>query len=161
VGEAVSLPSRIAVIAAGLVVAWAVLSSGRRELPRSGMSLEEALRADGRPCLLVFFSTDCEVCFDDLLEMNYFVDRNALAVRVIGISGDTAADIAKFAAKHSLKCPLIRDERGRIRRRFRVDDVPYKVVFDGGRERYRDDVYQGFDERRRRAEACLLAIGGR
>ena len=159
-GKAMSLSSRIAAIAVGLVVVWALLSSGGQELPEVAGSLEEALPANGRPCLLVFFSTDCEVCFDDLLEMNYFVDQKGLAVRVIGISGDTAADLEKFAGKHSLKCRLVRDDRGRIRRRFRVDDVPFKIVLEEGTERYRDDVYQGFEERRRRAEECLLAIGG-
>jgi hypothetical protein len=160
-GKALSLSTRIAAIAVGWVVVWAVSISGGQGLPAIALSLEEAFPADGRPCLLVFFSTDCEVCFDDLLEMNYFVDQKGLAVRVIGISGDTAADIEKFAAKHSLKCPLVRDDRGRIRRRFRVDDVPFKIVLEGGAERYRDDVYRGFDERRRRAEECLLAIDAR
>jgi len=162
-GKAVRLSVRIveAAIAAGLVLVWPVSVSGGQNLPAIAVSLEEALPADGRPCLLVFFSTDCEVCFDDLLEMNYFVSRHELDVRVIGISGDTASDLERFAAKHSLECPLVRDDRGRIRRRFRVDEVPFKIVLEGGAERYRDDVYRGFDERRRRAEECLLAIDAR
>ncbi len=160
-GKAMNPLTRTAAIAAGWIVIWAVSIAGGQGLPAIAISLDEALPSDGRPCLLVFFSTDCEVCFDDFLEMNYFVARNGLAALVIGISGDTAADLEKFAAKHSLKCPLVRDDRGRIRRRFRVEDVPFKIVLEGGAERYRDDVYRGFDERRRRAEECLLAIDAR
>jgi hypothetical protein len=126
-------------------------------------SLDEALPADGRPALLVFFSTGCTPCFDDLLEMSLFIRRNGLGVAVVGVSGDAGAEIEKFVEKHSLTCPVVRDERGRIRRRFRVDLLPFKIVLAGGAEVYRDDYYLALDERLRRAQRCLieLAAGSR
>jgi len=126
-------------------------------------SLDEALPANGRPALLVFFSTGCTPCFDDLLEMALFVRRNALDLAVVGVSGDTEAEITKFVEKHSLTWPVVRDERGRIRRRFKVDFLPYKIVLAGGTEVYRDDYYLVLDERLRRVQRCLieLAAGSR
>jgi hypothetical protein len=126
-------------------------------------SLDEALPADGRPALLVFFSTGCTPCFDDLLEMTMFVRRHGLDPAVVGISSDTEAEIDKFIEKHSLTCPVVRDERGRIRRRFKVDLIPFKIIQAGGTEVYRDDYYLALDERLRRAQRCLieLAAGSR
>ncbi len=154
---------------AGALVGWTVLfvfsclgtwGGTRRFVPHS---LDEALPADGRPALLVFFSTGCTPCFDDLLEMNLFVRRHGLGAAVVGISGDTEAEIDKFVEKHSLTCPVVRDERGRIRRRFRVDLLPFKIILAGGTEAYRDDYYLALDERLRRAQRCLieLAAGSR
>lgn len=126
-------------------------------------SLDEALPANGRPVLLVFFSTGCTPCFDDLLEMALFVRRQGLDLVVVGVTGETEAEIDEFVEKHSLTCPIVRDERGRIRRRFKVDLFPYKIVLAGGTEVYRDDYYLPLDERLRRAQRCLieLAAGSR
>lgn len=122
-------------------------------------SLDEALPADGRPVLLVFFSTGCAPCSDDLLEMILFVRRKGLSPAVVGVSGDTEAEIDTFVEKHSLSCPVVRDERGRIRRRFRVDLIPFKIILAGGTEVYRDDRYLAMDERLRRAQRCLIELG--
>ena len=121
-------------------------------------SLDEALPANGRPVLLVFFSTGCTLCFDDLLEMTLFVRRHGLDLAVVGVSGDTEAEIDKFIEKHSLSCLVVRDERWRIRRRFRVDLLPFKLVLAGGKEVYRDDDYLPLGERSRRAQRCLIEL---
>jgi hypothetical protein len=121
-------------------------------------SLDEALPANGRPALLVFFSTGCTPCFDDLLEMALFVRRKGLDLTVVGVCGDTEAEIDEFVEKYSLTCPVVRDERGRIRRRFRVDLLPFKIVLAEGKEVYRDDDYLPLGERSRRAQRCLIEL---
>jgi len=124
-------------------------------------SLEEALPRDGTPALIVFFSAACPSCFDDLLEMVHFVKKNKLPFPVVGISGDPEADLEVFMEKYSVGCSVVRDDRGRLRRRFGVDLVPYKIVLRGDTLLYRDDDYLEFSERRRRAGQCLIDLAGR
>ena len=143
------------------VVAWLFLLSAGAEGPVVMSSLEEALPHDGTPALLVFFSASCPSCFDDLLEMIYFVKKKELSVRIIGISGDTKADLEAFMGKHSVGCSVVRDDRGRLRRRFGVDLVPYKIILSGDSVVYRDNDYLESDERRRRAGRCLIELAGR
>ena len=149
-------PGPVAAALAGLF-----LFSAGAEGPVVVSSLEEALPHDGAPALLVFFSASCSSCFDDLLEMIYFVKKNGLSVRVVGISGDTKADLEAFMGKHSVGCFVVRDDRGRLRRRFGVDLVPYKIVLRGDSVVYRDNDYLEFSERRRRAGQCLIDLAGR
>lgn len=124
-------------------------------------SLAEALPREGTPVLLVFFSASCPSCYDDLLEMIHFVKKNGLAVRVVGISGDSKADLEAFMGKHSVGCSVVRDERGKLRRSFRVDLVPYKIVLQGDTVVYRDNDYLESSERRRKAGQCLIDLAGR
>jgi hypothetical protein len=122
-------------------------------------SLEAVLRNDGRPAVIVFFSTGCPVCFEDLLEMARFIRREALALSIVGVCGDPEADIEAFADKYSVRAPIVRDGRGRIRRRFKVDLLPYKIVLSGGKVVYRDDYYLPLEERSRRVRRCLIGLG--
>ncbi len=133
---------------------WAGPGDGR-SVP---VSLGEALPADGRPALVVFFSTGCPACFDDLLEMAMFVRRNRLDLPVVGVCGDPESDIEAFVEKHSVQGPIVRDDRARIRRRFKVDLLPYKIVLAGEKVLYRDDYYLPLGERSRRAQRCLLEL---
>jgi len=124
-------------------------------------SLAEALPRGGTPVLLIFFSTSCPSCFDDLLEMIYFVKKNGLAVRVVGISGESKAELEAFMGKHSVGCSVVRDDRGKLRRRFGVDLVPYKIVLQGDTVVYRDNDYLELSERRRKAGQCLIKLAGK
>ena len=124
-------------------------------------SLDRLLADQGIPVLLVFFSTDCTVCFEELLDMASFVEKRGLPVRVIGVSGDPEADLQTFVGKYSVRIPVVRDERGGIQRRFKVDIIPYRIIFNGGKILYRDDPYEEFDHRRREAKRFLVALAGK
>jgi hypothetical protein len=142
-----------------LAILWVCLTAASPGPRQAGLlSVDEALPRDGRPALLAFFATGCPPCADDLLETAAFVRRNGLAVAVIGVCGDTERDIRAFVEKHSLACPVVRDERGRVRRRFGVGLLPMKIVLVAGKEVYRDDDRLPLDERRRRAERCLAGL---
>ncbi|MCJ7643446.1 MAG: redoxin domain-containing protein [Candidatus Aminicenantes bacterium] len=149
-------PGPVAAALAGLF-----LFSAGAEGPVVVRSLEEALPRDGTPALIVFFSASCPSCFDDLLEMIHFVKKNRLPFPVIGISGDPEADLEAFMEKYSVGCSVVRDDRGRLRRRFGVGLVPCKIVLRGDSLLYRDDDYLEFSERRRRAGQCLIDLAGR
>ena len=146
---------------AAAALAGLFLFSAGAEGPVVVSSLEEALPHDGAPALLVFFSASCPSCFDDLLEMIQFVKKNGLPVRVVGISGDTEADLVAFIEKYSVGCSVVRDDRGKLRRRFGVDLVPYKIVLRRNLVLYRDDDRLEFSERRRRAGQCLIDLAGK
>jgi len=146
---------------AAAALAGLFLFSAGVEGPGVASSLEQVLPRDGTPALLVFFSPSCPSCFDDLLEMIHFVKMNKLPVRVIGISGGTEADLVAFIEKYSVGCSVVRDDRGKLRRRFRVDLVPYKIVLGRNSVLYRDDDRLEFSERRRRAGQCLIDLAGK
>jgi peroxiredoxin len=143
--------------AAVLILALGAFENAGKK-PVIAASLEEVLPPGGEPALLVFFSVECQPCFDDLFEMIVHVERENLPVQVIGISDDPVDDLEAFAVKYSVRCPLVRDTRSRLKRRFRADSFPYKVILSKESVLYRDDTRLEFKERRRQAEKCLADI---
>lgn len=124
------------------------------------LSLEEVLPRD-RPAVLVFFSTTCSSCFDELFEMRYFVEARGLPVEVIGVTGGPRDEVAAFLDKYAYHRPVVLDAKARIRRAFRIDTVPLSLVVHGGRVVCRADVYQEPQRRREEIKKCLLEIGSR
>lgn len=131
------------------------------KIPVIAASIEEVLPPGAGPALLVFFSVECQPCFDDLLEMIVHVERENLPVRVIGISDDPADELEAFAVKYSVRCPFVRDKKNRLRRRFGADSFPFKVVISKDEVVYRDDTRLEYKERRRMAEKCLADVCSR
>jgi len=124
------------------------------------LSLDEVLPRDG-PALVVFFSTTCGSCYEELFEMRYFIEAHGLPVEVIGVSGGPREDVAAFLAKFDYHRPVVLDAKGRLRRAFHVDSVPLSLVIRGGRVVCRPDVYQEPHRRREEMKRCLLEIGSR
>jgi len=126
--------------------------------PKIYFSLEEVLPKDGEPVLLVFFSTQCPACRDELAEMTYFIEKNRLGVHLVGVTCDPREEVELFLDKDSLSRPVVLDVRKKIHRKFGVDLIPYKVILKDRAVVYRDNYYQAFFERRKEAERCLLDI---
>jgi len=144
---------------AGLAVLALGCAAPGGDFPRPVQgSLETVLPGDGRPALIVFFSTGCQVCFEDLLEMVGFVRRKGLDFPVVGVCGDPGAEIEAFVEKYSVRVPIVRDGRGRIRRRFKIGLLPFKIVLSAGQEVYRDDDLLPLAERSRRVQRCLVGL---
>jgi len=140
----------------GALILRFLAGTGEVRAPADAPDPLEAILADERtPVLLMFFATDCPVCFDDLLDMAYFIDREGLPVRAVGVSGDAEADLREFVGKYSVRIPVIRDQRGRIRKRFKVDGFPFRIVLRGKEVVFRDDPYLPLDERREAARRFL------
>lgn len=125
-------------------------------VPRIFASLEEALPRPGSPVLLVFFSTDCVVCWEDLFEMKYFIEENHLPIQLIGVTRDPLKDVESFLKKYSFSSPVVCDRKRELYRRFRVSLEPFRVVIRDGEIEFRDDDLQEFQKRKERIKKWLL-----
>ena len=74
----------------------------------------------GRPLLLYFYpKADTPGCTNEAKDFSALMgDFDALGVRVIGVSRDTPAKLAKFAAKYDLGVLLASDEDGTVSEAF-------------------------------------------
>jgi peroxiredoxin len=124
-------------------------------------SLAEAVTQPERPLLLVFFSLDCHVCWEDLIEMKYFIEKNDLPVELIGISSDAPPELEDFLDKYSFPYPVVCDKRKELHRRFKVKLEPFKIIIKNDAILYADDAYQDFFARREKVKRCLLEIASK
>jgi len=141
-------------VAAALAAAVLAASAGPAEI-RICAGLDEAAPPGTGPVLLVFFSAECSVCYDDLFEARYLVDKGRWPVAVVGVSAGPREELARFLEKHAWTLPVILDRRKALARRFRVDAVPFKALLLGSETIYRDDPYIGLEDRRKELKRCL------
>ena len=146
-------PAALAV-AAALAAAVLTASAGPAEV-RICAGLDEAAPPGAGPVLLVFFSADCTVCYDDLFEARYLVDKGRWPVAVVGVSTGPREELTRFLEKHAWTLPVVLDRRKALARRFRVDAVPFKALLLGSETIYRDDPYIGLEDRRKELKRCL------
>lgn len=124
-------------------------------------SFSEAVPEKNGVFLLIFFSTDCAVCWDDLFEMKYFVEKNNLPVQIVGISRDSRKELERFLDKYSFNYSVVWDRKGELYNRFNVDLEPLKVILVNNKIMYKDDYYKNFSIRRKKIKECLLKIGSK
>ncbi len=136
----------------------AVFEVARDAEERLCAGLEEAVPPGSGPALLVFFSTECSVCYEDLFEARYLVDKQRWPVAVVGVSAGPGGDLESFLEKHSWTRPVVHDRRRALFKRFRVDAPPYKVLLVGGAEAYRDDPRLPLEDRRKELERCMTRL---
>jgi hypothetical protein len=150
---------------AALVVAAlgaALLNASAAEVEvRICPTLEEATGPAGSPVLLVFFSTECPSCYDDLFEARYLVEKAGFDVAVIGVFSGPRDALRAFLEKFAWTLPVVLDRKKTLFRRFRVDMVPYKALLSGGKAVYRDDPYKDYGRRREDLERCLRKMFSR
>ena len=118
-------------------------------------SLEEAVPVAGTPVLLVFFSTGCPSCFDDLFEARLLVERGGWPMAVTGVFADPEEELRSFLEKYGWTRPAVLDRRKVLFRKHRVEAVPFKVLLIGGRTAYRDDPRTVYGERLEALRTCL------
>jgi peroxiredoxin len=128
---------------------------------RISSSLEEVTCGSPRPAVLVFFSLDCPVCWEELFEVRYFVQKNSIPIDFIGISADAREELEAFLDKHAFFTPVVLDKSRELFRRFRVKYEPAVVILEGGSVLYQDNPAEGLDIRRDKVRRCLLEIAGR
>jgi len=124
-------------------------------------SLDEAAPPGAGPVLLVFFSTDCAVCYDDLFESRYMVEKGRWPVAVVGVSSGPQEDLRTFLEKYAWALPVVLDRRKVLFRRFKVDVVPFKALLLGSETAYRDDPYRDPAGRREELRQCLTRLFSR
>lgn len=94
-------------------------------LPTGQMTASDGTAIDlaamvGRPLLLYFYpKADTPGCTTEAKDFSALMpDFDAIGVRVIAVSRDTPAKLAKFAAKHDLGVLLASDEGGAVSEAF-------------------------------------------
>jgi hypothetical protein len=147
--------------AAALVAVGLVGGTDRPVEVRICSSLGDAVPPGSGPVLLVFFSIECPVCYDDLFEARYLVDKGRWPVDVVGVSLALRDDLQAFLEKHAWTSPVVLDRRKVLFRKFKVDAVPYKVLLLGTEAVYRDDPYLGPEARREELIRCLKRLFSR
>lgn len=150
---------------AAAVAAWltgGLAGAGREAVEvRICSSLEEAAPPGSGPVLLVFFSTGCHACYDDLFESRHLVDKGGWPVAVVGVASALREDLQDFLEKHAWTLPVVLDRRRELFRRFDVDALPWKALLVGPESVYRDDPYLDPDRRREELERCLTRLFSR
>lgn len=124
-------------------------------------SLEEVPLRPGLPVVLVFFSTACPACWDDLFEVRSMIEENGLELELIGVTKDPERSIRAFLDKYGFPGPIIRDERKRLYRDYRVEIEPAAVVIEHGRVTYKDDAYRDYPSRREELKKWMMRRAGR
>jgi hypothetical protein len=123
--------------------------------------LDEAVPAGSGPVLLVFFSIECPVCYEELFESRYLIEEGRWPVEVVGVSLALRDDLESFLEKFSWTSPVVLDRRKALFRRFKVNAVPCKVLLVGTEAVYRDDPYIGAEARREELKKCLTRLFSR
>lgn len=118
-------------------------------------SLGEAAPPGSGPVLLVFFSVECPVCYEELFEARYIVDKGRWPVAVVGVTIALRDDLETFLDKHAWTAPVVLDRRRVLFRAYAVDAVPFRVLLLGTEAVYRDDPYLGPEARRMELIRCL------
>jgi hypothetical protein len=124
-------------------------------------SLDEALPAGSGPALLVFFSIDCPVCYEELLEARFLVDRGGWPVDVVGVTVARRDDLQAFLEKYVWTSPVVLDRRKAVFRRYNVHEIPSMVMIAGTETVYRDDPYLRPEARRKELTKCLTRLFSR
>jgi peroxiredoxin len=124
-------------------------------------SLEEAVPRPVRPLLLVFFSLECHLCWDELFEMRYFLEKNSIPVDLVGISREPEEELRPFLSKYAFFYPVVSDRGKTLFRKFRVRLEPFCVILNQGSVLYEDDTTQDFFVRRDEVKRCLVEIASR
>lgn len=120
--------------------------------------LEEAAPPGSGAVLLVFFSTGCPVCYDDLFESRFLVDKGRWPIAVVGVTAGLREDLRAFLEKHAWTLPVVLDRRKTLFRRFGVNAVPFKALLLGREAVYRDDPYIGPEARWEELSRCLRRL---
>ncbi|MBE0711452.1 MAG: redoxin domain-containing protein [Candidatus Aminicenantes bacterium] len=149
-------------IALAATLAGSTMGAGRDAVEtRICASLEEASRSSPGPVLLVFFSTDCPICYDDLFEARHLVDKGRWPVSVVGVFSGLRDDLRAFLEKYAWTMPVVLDRRKLLFKKYKVDAVPFKTLLLGTEAVYRDDPYGQPDSRREELKRCLTRLFSR
>ncbi len=82
----------------------------------------------GRGVLLNFWATWCEPCIDELPILERLQKRyGGLHFTVLGVTDDELEHVERFLETRPAPWPVLHDPKGKLRRRFNADVLPYSV----------------------------------
>ncbi len=124
-------------------------------------SLAEA-RKDGHGlAVVVFFSVDCQVCFEDLFDVRRLIDGAAGPVELIGVTRGDRAGLEEFMDRYRIDIPLVLDRRNESFKKFGVRGTPCKLVLAGDEVIYRDDGLARREVQYEELRKCLNSVFSR
>lgn len=123
-------------------------------------TLDEVPRRPELPVVLVFFSTGCSACWDDLFAVRLLVEESRFDCELIGVTRDPERSVRAFLDKYGYAGPVVRDAGKRLFRTLRVEVEPAAVVIEDGRVVYRDDAYRTYASRREELKKWMMRRGG-
>ena len=102
------------------------------ELPLLDGGLERSAAPESDVTVLMFVTTWCDECSDELTEMRRYgqrLQKEGLRGRVVVINTQEAADdVRAFARRHDLPTTVAMDESGDVMRAYEVRTFPTTVV---------------------------------
>jgi len=122
------------------------------------LTFEEAIPDPKQPVLLVFFSTVCPTCWNELFEAKYLIESNGFPVQLVGVSVEKPEYLKPFLEKYSFPYPVISDRHREVYRRFNVQHDTYKILLQGNKVLYREDVLQDTKTQRKMLEQCIFKV---
>ncbi|MFM7186018.1 MAG: peroxiredoxin [Planctomycetota bacterium] len=121
----------------------------------------------GSKWLVLFFypKDDTPVCTKEACAFRDSYEKFAAAgAEVVGVSSDTAASHARFAARHRLPFPIVADTDRRLRRLFGVPNtfgvIPGRVTYVIDRQGLVRLVYSALLASDAHVQRALAAVGG-
>jgi peroxiredoxin len=111
-------------------------------------SIEDVPRRTDLPLVLVFFSTACPACWDDLFAVRQLIGERGFDCELVGVTRDSEREVRAFLEKYGFAGPVVRDARKRLFRAHAVELEPAAVVIEDGRVVYKDDAYRDYPSRR-------------
>lgn len=100
-----------------------------------------------KPILLIFFSMDCSVCFKQLLTANLHFDKFSNKIDIYGITRDDPESLKQFRVKYNIKFPLVYDKFAKFHKKFKINNVPMRVLIKEKKIIYKDDPNINFSDR--------------
>jgi len=87
----------------------------------------------GRPVLLVFGTTWCPYCREEIPRIKEIYGKGAARnLEVLNIYiNETEKKVGEFALRHAIPYPVLIDRDGRVAERYQVRGVPMIVLVDG------------------------------
>ncbi len=132
-----------------------------RPSPRVVSSLSQAVSDPQGALVLVFFSLECPVCWEELFEVRDFVFNYSIPIDLVGVTLDQPEVLEPFLRKFGFLEPVVSDRQRELYRRFRVGAEPWVVIIENDLVLYRDRPTDDQSARREKARQCLLGIRDR
>lgn len=111
-----------------------------------------------KPILIIFFSVDCRICYQQILNVNKSYYKIIHKIRIFGVTRDDMESIKNFKVKYDIKFPLIYDKFGKYHKKFSVKVIPHRILIKENRIIYKDDHYKNFSERDKEFNEALRTL---
>jgi hypothetical protein len=147
--------------AAARVPAARVPAASPGDAGRIFAAFEDVPLRPGLPVVLVFFSTACPACWDDLFAVRLLIEECGFDCELVGVTRDPEPEVRAFLDKYGFAGFVVRDARKRLFRAHGIELEPAAVALEAGRVVYKDDPYLEYPKRRKELRTWMMRRSGR